>query len=319
MRIFTKAVVSTTAVGLLAFGAVVGSTGSALAAPSPNALITGCTADTGTIAVGVQPNCLAIGGTVDNPTSVIIDVDTDQLGTLIADQTGQGLNASWVLSCVVNGATVSVPGTYDVTSTTQSPYTVINLQTTVGSPEPTQCTVEDLTVHTALALNASDADVLTSPFTAGVVALANTAVPGAIYQQEGTTSGGAHAVLCADDTANGNAGSKIQSFQCLSDLADSFVQTSVGQLVHNGDCLSVSGSNVVLARCAASATDQEWSQSAVGGELRIKSTGRCLTAPSAKDGVQLTVRACTGKSNQKWHIPARSASVSSTVHYSFRR
>ncbi len=63
-------------------------------------------------------------------------------------------------------------------------------------------------------------------------------MPGAVYANYPSDSGGAHAVVCADDTANGNAGTKIQAFQCLSDLARPLVQIGTGQLVHNGDCLT---------------------------------------------------------------------------------
>src|SRR6202041_1160098 len=113
-------------------------------------------------------------------------------------------------------------------------------------------------------------------------ALATTAVPGGIYQYEGTTNAGTRAVLCADDTANGNAGSKIQSFQCLNDLADAFVRTSSGQLVHNGDCVGLSGGKVILSTCTAGAKSQEWLQSTVGARVWNRSTGTCLTAPSAR-------------------------------------
>ena len=321
MRIINKkAAVSTAVVGLLAFGAVASSGGSAFASPMPNGLITGCTSDSA-IAVGLQPNCTAIGGSVGSPTAVIIDLDTDQLAQLISDQLGQGLSASWTLSCVVNGAAVNVPGTYDVTSASQTPFTVIDLQTAVGSPEPNQCSVNDLTVETTLPLNASDGEELTSPFTAGVAALAATAVPGSIYQQEGSTSTGAKSALCADDTANGNAGSKIQGYQCLGDLADSFVQTSAGQLMHNGDCVTASGSSVVLAACTLGATNQEWSQSTAGGQLTVNSSGLCLTAPSAKNGTQLTVASCGSGANQKWTIPVQAAPVSgaSALRYHFAK
>jgi hypothetical protein len=316
MRIFKKAAVSMAAFCLLALGAVVGVGGSALAAVDPYGLITGCETQVNTVTDGFEPNCEAISGTIDNPTAIAVYVDTDNLGTLIDDQPGQGMDASWTLSCVVNGASVNVPGTYDVTSTSQAPYTIIDLQTAVGSPVPNRCSVEDLTVHTALpltktivrpstlrrhALDGSDA------FTVGVAALARTAVPGAIYQAEGTTSTGAQAELCADDTANGNAGSKIQGFQCLSDLAEAFVRTSSGQLVHNGDCVGLSGSKVILSTCTAGKKSQEWRQSAVGARVWNRSTGTCLTAPSAMPGIQLTVTSCGNGANQKWHLPPASA------------
>jgi hypothetical protein len=110
-------------------------------------------------------------------------------------------------------------------------------------------------------------------------------------------------VLCADDTANANAGSKIQAFQCLSDLADYYVQSSSGQLVHNGDCVGLAGNKVVLQSCVAGEQSQRWSQSTVGGTLTNQSSNTCLTAPSPTDGTQLTVASCHGGANQKWHLP----------------
>jgi hypothetical protein len=316
MRIFKKAAVSMTAFCLLALGAVVGVGGPALAAAGPDGLITGCEAQVNAVTNGLEPNCEAIGGTIDNPTVIAVYVDTDDLGALIDDQPGQGMDASWTLSCVVNGASVNVPGTYDVTSTSQVPYTIIDLQTAVGSPTPNRCSIEDLRVQTALTLGMSISRLSalrehaldgSEGFTVGVAALANTAVPGAIYQTEGTTNAGARAALCADDTANGNAGSKIRSFQCLNDLADAFVQTRSGQLVHNGDCVGLSGSKVILSTCTAGEESQEWLQSATGARVWNRSTGTCLTAPSLLAGIQLTVTSCGNGANQKWHLPAVSA------------
>jgi hypothetical protein len=314
MRIFMKAVASTATVGLLAFGAVGGSGGTAFAAPNPYSLITGCTAAVGDgVAAGFVPNCAAIGGTIEYPnTSIYIEVDEteDALGSLIDDQVGQGFEASWNLVCDVNGTTVTAPGKYEITSTAQAPQTAIDLQTAVGSPDPNQCEVDDLTVQTVLPLNAADLDDAL-PFQIGVAAVAAVAVPGTIRQDEGTTGAGAGAKLCADDTANGNAGAKIQGFECLGDLAQPFVRTTTGQIVHNGDCVSVEiGGYVVLAPCVVNDTVQQWTQSKVGGTVKNQSTGTCLTAPSVKNGTPLTVEACGSAAHQQWDLPAASAGLS---------
>jgi hypothetical protein len=306
MRIFMKAVASTATVGLLAFGVVAASGGSAFAGANPYTLITGCTTAVADVSVGYVPNCTAVSGTIEHPnTSIIVGIaeNKDVLGTLIGDQTGQGFEVSWGLVCSVNGITVTTPGTYQIISTAQSPFTTIDLQTAVGSPDPNQCAVDDLEVQTILPLVAGDLDEAV-PFQLGGAVEGASAVPGAIHQGEGTTSAGAHAGLCADDTANGNAGAKIQAFQCLTDLADFFVQTGTGQLVHNGDCLTVTAGGAVLARCVANDTVQRWTQSKVGGTLKNRSTGTCLTAPSVKNGTQLTVTACGSAANQQWDLPA---------------
>jgi hypothetical protein len=311
MRIFMKAVTSTVTVGLLAFGAVAGSGGSAFAGPPPpppplaDVPITGCSTSVAGVAVGYTPNCTAIGGTVDHPnTSILIGFTetSDVLAQLIDDQPGQGFSEQWVLACDVNGATVTDPGSYEVTSTSQAPFTVIDLQSAVGSPEPNQCSVEGLTMHTLLPLDVVDIDEAL-PFQIGAIAVPYTATPGAIRQDEGTTSGGAHAALCADDTANGNAGAKIQGFECLSDLAQDFVQTSTGQLVNNGDCMTVTKGGVLLEECVTDDTSQQWTQATPGGTLKNTSTGTCLTAPSVKNGTPLTVAACGGAARQQWELP----------------
>jgi Ricin-type beta-trefoil lectin domain len=310
MRIFMKAVASTATVGLLALGVVAGSGGSAFAGADPYTLIAGCETTVDDVAVGYVPNCTGLAGTIEHPnTSIVIGVETntDALDALINDQKGQGYDASWELVCSVNGSTVTVPGSYQITTTTQSPFTTIDLQKAVGSPSPNQCSVEELQVSTILPLVAVDLDEAV-PFEIGVGAESTAAVPGAIHQEAGTTSAGARAELCANDTANGNAGTKIQAFQCLSDLADSFVQTSTGQLVHNGDCVSVTaGGYVFLARCAANDTLERWGQSKAGGSVENQSTDTCLTAPSVKAGTQLTVKACGSAANQQWYLPAATA------------
>jgi hypothetical protein len=309
MRIFMKAVTSTMTVGLLAFGAVVGSGGSAFAgpAPIPDLPITGCVTSVAGVAIGYTPNCTAIPGTVQHPNGSIVigfDETSDALATLIDDQPDQGFSEQWVLACDVNGATVTAPGSYEVTSTSQTPFTVIDLQSAVGSPDPNQCSVEGLTMHTLLPLNVVDIDEAL-PFQVGAVAVTTTATPGAIHQNEGTTSEGAHAELCADDTADGDAGSKIQGFVCLSDLAQDFVQTSTGQFVNNGDCMTATvGGHVLLDKCVVNDTAQRWTQSTPGGTLKNISTGTCLTAPSVKNATPLTVAACGGAAHQQWALPA---------------
>jgi hypothetical protein len=307
MRTFKKAAVTTAAVGLLAFGVVAGSGGSALATTAPppgQQIITGCESDLGTLVSGAQPNCTAFPGTVNNPSSITVYVNTDELSELLDAQAGQGFTAEWGLSCLVNGETVSTTGTYTITSTEQPTMTTIDLQEAVGSPDPSQCQVE-LSVETLL--DADDASGGISPFDVGVAATASTATPGSIYQDEGTTSSGANAVTCADDTANGNAGSKIQAYHCLGDLADSYIQTGAGQLVHNGDCVGLFGSKVILATCGATNAYEQWAQTTVGGTIVNQGTGTCLTASSPKDGTQLTVTSCGSAAKQKWHIPAVTA------------
>jgi hypothetical protein len=314
MRTFMYAAVSMSAVSLLAFGTVASSAGSAHAVSEAD-VIAGCGVGTGPLASGAQPGCWALPGTIVNPVSSIsVGVNTDDLGTLLDDQVGQGFGAWWDLTCTVNGAAVESSGTYVITSTDQPDFTTIDLQDAVGSPDPSQCEME-LGVETLLTLNSAAADDI-SWTNIGLEAVADTATPGAVYQDEGTTSSGAHAVICADDTANGNAGSKIQAFGCLGDLADSYILTGNGQLVHNGDCVGLAGSEVILAPCGGSNTWEQWSQTKAGGWMKDMAT--CLTASSAKDGTQLTVQPCSSAADQKWYLPAVSSIDPSPPTFDFR-
>jgi hypothetical protein len=307
MRIFKKTAAIMSAAGLLAFGAVVASGGSALATTGQS--VTGCSELIGTLALGLQPNCTAADTTVDNPSSLTITVNTSALSALIDAIPDLGMDTSWTLSCVVNGSPVSAPGSYDITSTEQSASTTIDLETTVGSPEPSSCTISDLKVQTSIALSIGALSL--SPFSIGLDATADTATPGAVYANYPNDSLGAHAVVCADDTNNGESGTSIQAFQCLSDQADYWVQVSTHQFVHNGDCLTDFDGSAMLATCIANPTNrsgQVWvQQNASGaGTLTNANGGGCLTAPSSGtiDFAILQVATCHGAVGQEWTVPA---------------
>jgi hypothetical protein len=304
MRIFKKTVASTAAVGLLALGAVAGSAGSAFAASAQP--VTGCNAQFGALSIGLLPTCTAGDSTIANPTSISITVNTTSLGSLL-NLLGLGMKAKWTLSCVVDGNTVNVPGSYSVTSLTQSATDVIDLQATVGSPNPSACTVEDLTASTTAALGIGILGL--NLLTVGANATADTGVPGAVYSNYPKDASGAHAVVCADDAGNGNQSSTTQAFQCLSDLADQWIQMPDGQFVHNGDCMTDTGGAVKLERCIASPSNssgQVWHAASSGaGQMSNADGNGCLTAPSSGtiDTAALRVAACKGAVGQAWTVP----------------
>jgi len=304
MRISKKAAVSAVAAGLLALGAVAGSGGSAFAASAQP--VTGCTADFGALSIGLLPTCTAGDSTIANPTSISITLNTTTLGSVL-NALGLGMKATWTLSCVVDGSTDNVPGSYSDTSLSQSATDVIDLQSAVGSPNPSSCTVEDLTASTTAALGIGILGL--NLITVGATATADTGVPGAVYSNYPKDSSGAHAVVCADDTGNGNQSSTIQAFQCLSDLADFWLQTSNGQFVHNGDCLTDTGSSVLLERCVANPSNgsgQVWNASSSGaGEMSNADGDGCLTAPASGtvDGAALRMAACHHATGQSWTVP----------------
>jgi hypothetical protein len=306
MRIFKKAASSMVAVGLLAFGAVAGSGGSAFAASAQP--VTGCSATIGALAVGLFPNCTAGTSTIASPTSITINLNTTSLGSLLGLIPGLGMKATWNLSCVVDGSAVNVPGSLTVTSLSQSASDVINLQSAVGSPNPSSCTVSNLVATTTLSLTLR-AILRLNAVTVGANATADTGVPGAVYANYPSDSDGAHAVVCADDTNNGNSGTHVQAFQCLSDLADQWIHMGTGQFVHNGDCLTGTGSGVTIERCLASPSNssgQVWSASSSGaGQMSNADGAGCLTAPSSGTiaGAPLRMAACRGTVGQRWTVP----------------
>jgi hypothetical protein len=306
MRIFKKAATSMAAVGLLAFGAVAGSGGSALAATAQP--VTGCSATIGALAIGLFPNCTAGTSTTANPTSITINLNTTSLGALLNVIPRLGMTATWNLSCVVDGNTVNAPGSLTVTTLSQSASDVIDLQSAVGSPDPSSCTVSNLVATTTLPLTIG-AVLNLNLITVGANATADTGVPGAVYANYPSDSDGAHAVVCADVTNNGNAGTTVQAYQCLSDLADQWIQVGTGQFVHNGDCLTDTGSGVTIERCLASpssSSGQVWSASSSGaGEMSNGDGNGCLTAPSSGTiaGAPLRMAACRGTVGQEWTVP----------------
>jgi hypothetical protein len=74
--------------------------------------------------------------------------------------------------------------------------------------------------------------------------------------------------------------------------------------VNNGDCMTATkGGGVLLDKCAADDTSEQWTQTTPGGTLKNTSTGTCLTAPSVKNGTPLTVAACGRAVRQQWELP----------------
>jgi hypothetical protein len=303
MRIFKKAAISMAAASLLACGVVAGGGGSASAATDQS--LNGCNATYGIIlGLSLLPTCTAGDSTIANPTSIDITLNTSSLGSIL-NLLGLGVKATWTLSCTVDGSPVTSTGSFQVTTASQVATYQINLQTAVGSPDPTACTVHNLKATSLASLTALTLNLITI----GASATADTGVPGAVYANYPSDSDGAHAVVCADDTNNGNSGTNVQAYQCLSDLADQWIQVGTGQFVHNGDCLTANGAAVTIESCLASpssSSGQVWSSSTSGaGEMSNGNGGGCLTAPSSGTiaGAPLRMAACRGALGQQWTVP----------------
>jgi hypothetical protein len=317
MRYFKKLAVATAAAGLAVAGVVAAGGGVANAATDQS--VTGCsTGSSGLLALNVFPTCDGPTSTVINPSSVTVAADPSFFSTLSAlpglnavlTLLGQSLaeNITYTLTCSVNGQLVTKDESFQATNSSQS--STVSMQDAVGSPQPNNCQLSDLHAVSLVSLSAPLlALLLGQHFTFGATATANTGVSGAIYMNNGTTSKGAGASTCVDDANNGNAGSKVQAYQCNSDLAQYWIQSSDGHIVRNGVCLTQSGGNAVLAKCSGTNNAQKWDVHGINGAfgtLVNHSTSQCLTAGSPKNFSQITVGNCTGAANQRWAGPAKS-------------
>jgi hypothetical protein len=317
MRLFSKMAVAAAAAGLAVFGTVAAGGGVANAATHQS--VTGCsTGSSGLLALNVFPTCTAPTSTVVNPTSVTVTANPSFFNVLggltginaLLTLLGQTLaeNVTYTLACSVNGTTVTKNESFQATTAHQSQ--VVDLQSAVGSPVPNSCQVQNLKATSLVSLSTPLLVLLGGTrFDFGVTATANTAVSGAVWTGAGTTPAGNTADICADDANNGNAGAKVQVYQCNSDLAQYWIQASTGQLVRNGDCMAQTGSVVVMAKCDANPS-QVWDVKGTGGSFKTivnHATGHCLAWPSAKNFTQLKVAACTGKAGQLWTGPGKSA------------
>ena len=317
MHFSGKAAAAVAAAGIAVVGTLAAGGGAADAATGQS--VTGCDLAGGQLAVGVAPSCSAPVSTVDDPTSITFSADPAFFTTL-ANSAVTGLvtgpvteTVSYTLSCNVNGAAATHSGSFTATSTTSTQTQTVSLQSAVGSPDPNSCTVMQLTASSQISLDAAavaalQANNLVGSFSFAATATADTAVPGAIWMAAAKTSSGLPADICADDAGNKDAGSHIQVYQCTSDLAQFWVQTSAGQLVRNGDCMTESGGKIFLQKCTAANNAQVWDVKGTNGNFAgivNKATGHCLTAAKAVNFTQLTGTTCASKADQKWTGPGK--------------
>lgn len=298
--------------GLLAFAGLAAGTGVAHAAPAP-VKVTTCPWGGGGVTAAIFPSCTSTGS-VNFPTDIEINVDPNgvlaPIWGILLPLLG-GISVTYNGSCVVDGSAKPFTGSFKATSTTQLSTTVLNLQSLVGSPVPNSCTIT-VTVSTIAAIG--PLLNLLPVFNVDSTVTSLTAIPGAIWQKAGTTTTGATAALCADVKGNGNAGTAVQGFTCLSALSNFWAATGTGQLVHNGDCLTDSGNAASLQPCTASTPGQQWTAGTSNSEVVNKgsATGQgCLTAPSYVNGTQLTLATCTGAGKQLWTAPAGTSGTGS--------
>jgi serine protease len=103
-----------------------------------------------------------------------------------------------------------------------------------------------------------------------------------------------------DYNASTTVGNKIVIWTCTAGAAQNITFASNGELLVVGGCVT-GATTAVLGKCAGAAS-QEWTRQS-NGEYVLKLNGKCLTAPSANNGTQLTLAACANTANQHWAWP----------------
>lgn len=125
--------------------------------------------------------------------------------------------------------------------------------------------------------------------------------------------------LCIDDNSSSlTDGNPIQLWECQqnwiarADGTIEFVGSAPGKCMTASDTNSANGLLVVLSTCTG-ANSQIWAAQA-NGELHNPATGKCLSAPRAGWGVQLTLTACDGSAGQQWKLPSGAMSHVVTIN-----
>ncbi|MET7695809.1 ricin-type beta-trefoil lectin domain protein [Streptomyces sp. NPDC005483] len=119
---------------------------------------------------------------------------------------------------------------------------------------------------------------------------------------------------CADLAGSGSTsavGTQVQLNTCGTGTSQRFTVHTDGTVSVLGKCIALKGgaiadgTQVVLADCNASATDQQWTWAA-NRSLVAKKSGTCLdaTGPSSVNGTPLQIWACAVSDNQRWQMPA---------------
>jgi AcrR family transcriptional regulator len=250
-------------VGLLAAGTV--AAGAVTASASTG--FASCSAQ------GDYATCVA-GGTAQHPVTITVSVTASP---------DQEVLVAWDAVCAQGSGAGSSSGSF----TAQTPVSRV-----ISHPyqQPDSCTV------------AADAQLQNGGYSISVSLSSSQSAPVASDQITG------YAGKCVDDNGNSSAPrSKVQLWTCSGSAAQQW-SFSGGELRHAGMCMTEkgtrgSGSAVILWPCTG-ARNQIWSHNAAG-EYTLKANGLCLDDPSysTRNGTQLDIYRCTGKSNQRWTLP----------------
>ena len=106
---------------------------------------------------------------------------------------------------------------------------------------------------------------------------------------------------CADDSGGRTSGgTKIDLWSCTGKTPQRITFAADGQLRVVGRC--VTASKIAFLEPCTGVANKTWTRLA-SGEYMVASSGLCLTAPAARNGVQLTLAACKNSSAQHWSLP----------------
>ncbi|WP_367326112.1 RICIN domain-containing protein [Streptomyces sp. HUAS ZL42] len=120
-----------------------------------------------------------------------------------------------------------------------------------------------------------------------------------------------HSSKCADVTGQSQwQGTQIKQYDCNGGNNQKYWFKSVGsgyyQLVvrHSSLCVQENSTTITQENCNASSTNQQWSLTATGSYVNVKSraTGECLdvSGASTANGAAIITYTCNGGTNQQW-------------------
>jgi serine protease len=221
----------------------------------------------------------------------------------------QSLWSNAVKGCVMNGGlplSVTTPATQ--TATTGKAVS-LKIQASIGGANtPLTYTASGLpgglSINRSTGLISGTPNVTAGTFTSKVVV--------AYYAGWHTITFGWHvssptgemkgydAKCLGDYNAKTTAGNKIVLWTCVAGPAQNITFAANSELLVVGGC--VTGTTTAFLEPCVGATSQQWTRQS-NGEYVLRSNGRCLTAPSANNGTQLTLAACANTANQHWALP----------------
>jgi len=221
----------------------------------------------------------------------------------------QSLWSNAVTGCVMNGGlplSVTTPATQ--TATTGKAVS-LKIQASIGGANtPLTYTASGLpgglSINRSTGLISGTPNVTAGTFTSKVVVAYyagwHTITFGWQVSSPTGQMKGYDAKCLGDYNAKTTAGNKIVIWTCVAGPAQNITFAANSELLVVGHC--VTGTTTAFLEPCVGATSQEWTRQS-NGEYVLRSNGKCLTAPSANNGTQLTLAACANTANQRWTLP----------------